>query len=193
MRARILPCDWLIAFAQICGIFRSTRFAVMSTDASIDEPTAHTAIEKSCAPICRRASIERESATTAWVTRSDHFCTRDSSTSTASTSRPSRSSCPAVAAPNRPRPITSTGASCLILSTNDGPLFRTTVQLPALAGGQGRGECHCTNPPQEHRDAHDVDPGGWELAREAGRQAARGEGGDDVEEHVVERLLGDLQ
>ena len=48
----------------------------MSTDASIDEPTAHTAIEKSCAPIWRSASIVRASATTAWVTRSDHFCTR---------------------------------------------------------------------------------------------------------------------
>ena len=37
-RARILPwlCD--TAFAQICGTFRSTRFAVMRTDASIDDP-----------------------------------------------------------------------------------------------------------------------------------------------------------
>ena len=58
MRDRILPCDWLIAFAQICGILRSTRFAVISTDASIDEPTATTAIEKSCAPIWRSASID---------------------------------------------------------------------------------------------------------------------------------------
>ena len=29
----------------------------MSTDASIEEPTAHTAIEKSCAPIWRSASM----------------------------------------------------------------------------------------------------------------------------------------
>ena len=36
-RARILPCDCETAFAQICGTLRSTRFAVISTDASIDE------------------------------------------------------------------------------------------------------------------------------------------------------------
>jgi hypothetical protein len=45
----------------------------MSTDASIDEPTATTATWKSWAPTCLSASMLRASACTACVTRSDHF------------------------------------------------------------------------------------------------------------------------
>ncbi len=82
----------------------------MSTLASMDDPTATTAIEKSLAPSCCSASMLRASACTACVTRSDHFCTRPSLASMASTSRSRRASWPAVAAPKRPSPMTSTGA-----------------------------------------------------------------------------------
>lgn len=56
-RARILPCDRETAFAQICGTFRSTRFAVMAIRCSTDDPTATTATWKSCAPICFSAPM----------------------------------------------------------------------------------------------------------------------------------------
>src|SRR6185312_9985680 len=192
MRARILPCDWLIAFAQICGILRSTRFAVMSTLASIDEPTATIATEKSCAPIWRRASMLRASACTAWVTRSDHFCTRSAFSSIARTSRSSLSSCPAAPAPKRPRPMIRTGASCGMRSTNDGPLFCVSEQLGALAGCQRRGEGHCTNSTCPHRGCQD------ELARvgerfgETRAEPTGAERGDHVEQHVLQRCLRDL-
>src|SRR6478736_2960541 len=184
MRSRILPCDCEMAFAQICGTLRSTRLAVISTLASMEEPTATTPMEKSSAPIWRSVSMERASAWTVWVTRSAHFCTSPASVSMARTSRPRRSSWPAVAAPNRPRPITRTGALCLIRSTNERPLLRVLVQLLALALGERRGECHCTNAPAEHRGRHHVHPRIRQLLRQAGRQAARGERGDHVEQHV---------
>src|SRR5690606_29764745 len=186
MRLRILPCDWLIAFAQICGILRSTRLAVMSTLASIVLPTATTAIWKSWAPIWRRASIERASACTAWVTRSDHFCTSAMSSSTASTSRFRRCSCPAVAAPKRPRPMTSTGASWAILSTNDGPLLGAAEELPPGGRRERRGECHCTDPSEEHGGGQDVLRRLVRRLGEPRRQSACREGADHVEEHVVE-------
>jgi hypothetical protein len=46
MRSRIVPWDLLTALAQLCGIPRFTRFAVIITLASIEEPTATVAIEK---------------------------------------------------------------------------------------------------------------------------------------------------
>src|SRR5690606_28323988 len=184
-----LPCDWLMAFAQICGTLRSTRFAVMSTLASIELPTATTAIWKSSAPICRSASIDRASACTAWVTRSDHFCTSVMSSSTASTSRLRRCSWPAVAAPKRPRPITSTGASWAIFSTNDGPLLGATEQLPPDGCRERRGESHCTDASEEHRGGEDVLRRVGRTLGEARAQPARREGADDVEEHVVQRRI----
>src|SRR6218665_1267511 len=187
MRDRILPCDWLTAFAQICGILRSTRFAVMSTLDSTEEPTATTAIAKSSAPIWRSASTERASACTAWVTRSDHFCTRTASSSTASTSRSRRCSWPAVAAPKRPRPMTSTGASCGIFSTNDGPLLRTAEQLAAGGCGECCSESHCTDAAEEHGRGEDVLRRFARALRESDRQPAGGERADHVEQHVVER------
>ena len=100
----------------------------MSTLAS-RVPTATTTIWNSPMPIWRSASGLRASASIVWVTRSAHFCTSAGFVSTASTSRSSRFSCPAVAAPKRPSPMTATGASTGILSTNDRPLFRMLEQL----------------------------------------------------------------
>src|SRR5690554_817093 len=193
MRARILPCDWLIALAQICGTFRSTRFAVISTLDSIDEPVATTAMEKSWAPIWRRASMLRASAWTAWVTRSDHFCTSAAFSSTTSTSRSSRSSWPAVAAPKRPSPMMSTGASWGILSTNDGPLFWSSEKLAALGCRQCCGQGHCTNAPRPHGCGQHVFTGIRKLRRQAGGEAGCSEGRDDVEQYEIERCLGELQ
>src|SRR5690606_36421563 len=189
MRLRILPCDWLMALAQICGTLRSTRLAVMSTLASIELPTATTAIWKSSAPIWRSASIDRASACTAWVTRSDHFCTSVMSSSTASTSRLRRCSWPAVAAPKRPRPITSTGASWAIFSTNDGPLLGAAEELPPDGCRERRGESHCTDAAEEHGGGQDVLRRLARALREAGGEPARGEGADHVEQHVVERRI----
>src|SRR3954451_19876551 len=193
MRSRILPCDREIAFAQICWIPRSTRFAVMSTLASMEEPTATTAIPNSRAPSWRRASMLRASACTACVTRSDHFCTSAESASTAKTSRSRRSSCPAVAAPNRPRPITRTGALCGMRSTNDRPLLGSGEQLPALAGREGRGEGHRADAAHEHRRTHHVLARIVERCGEAGAEAGGAERGDHVEEHAVERGGRELQ
>lgn len=67
IRLRIVPCASLIAFTQMCGISRSTRFTVISTDASMEVPTPTTAVEKSCAPSWRRASESVASASTTWV------------------------------------------------------------------------------------------------------------------------------
>src|SRR5690554_2202031 len=193
MRARILPCDWLIAFAQICGTFRSTRLAVMRTLDSMEDPVATTAMEKSWAPICLRASILRASAWTACVTRSDHFCTSAGFSSTTSTSRSSRSSCPAVAAPKRPNPMMSTGASWGILSTNDGPLFWSPEKLAALGCRQSCGQGHCTNAARPHGGCKHVLAGIRQVFGQARTQPRRGERRDDVEQNEVERRLGQLK
>src|SRR5690554_3148903 len=193
MRARILPCDWLMAFAQICGILRSTRLAVMSTLDSTDEPVATTATAKSCAPIWRSASMLRASACTVCVTRSAHFCTSAGSVSTANTSRSRRSSWPAVAAPKRPRPMTSTGASWGIRSTNDGPLFRSPEQLPALGGRQCGGQGHCTNAPGPHGGRERVLSWVGERLSESRREPGGRKRRDHVEEHEIERRLGEVE
>src|SRR5690606_14342620 len=193
MRARILPCDWLIALAQICGTFRSTRFAVISTLDSIDEPVATTAMEKSWAPIWRRASMLRASAWTAWVTRSDHFCTSAGFSSTTSTSRSRRSSWPAVAAPKRPSPMMSTGASWGILSTNDGPLFWSAEKLAALGCRQSCGQSHCTNASGPHGGCQHVLSGIRQLRGQAGAEAGGAESRDHVEQHEIEWCLRQLQ
>ena len=141
MRARILPCDWLIAFAQICGILRSTRFAVMSTLASIDEPTATTAIgEVLRADLPQRvdvAAVGLHGVGDALrpLLHEVGVCRRPR----ALRGRAWRAGLRAPA-PKRPSPMTSTGASWGMRSTNDGPLFWQAEQLAALARGQGRGK-----------------------------------------------------
>src|SRR5690554_5067809 len=163
----------------------------MSTLASIDEPTATMATEKSAAPIWRRASIWRASAWTVCVMRSDHFCTSAAFSSMASTSRPSRSNCPAAPAPNRPSPMTRTGALWGIFSTNDGPFFRVTEQLSALGCSEGGGQRHCTNATCPHGGGNDVFSGIGSIFGHARGESARGERRNDVEENPIERFVGD--
>src|SRR5690606_37058664 len=128
---------------------------------------------KSAAPICRSASIDRASACTACVTRSAHFCTRPASSSTASTSRSWRASCPAVAAPNRPSPMTSTGASAAIFSTNDRPLLSPPEQLTSRARREGGGERDGAETTEEHGRREHVLGGVGGRRRESGREPAR--------------------
>src|SRR6476469_4479077 len=191
IRVRILPCDGGIALTQRCSMPRSTRLTVISTEDSMEVPTPTTAELNSWAPSWRSASMLVASASTTWVRRGAHFCTRFRSRSMASTSRPCLTSCSAVDDPKRPSPITRTGAlwagrrGASVELANDGPLFGIVVQLAALAQGQGSGEGHGTHAAREHQRREDVDAGGRYLRAEVGAESHRGERGDGFEQHTV--------
>src|SRR5919107_3778126 len=199
MRVRILPCDGVMALTHRCSMPRSTRFTVMSTEDSMDVPTPTTAELNSWAPSWRSASMFVASASTTWVSRGAHFCTRVRSRSIASTSRPCFTSCSAVDEPKRPNPITSTGAlwaGRLGASgelANDGPLFGIVVELAALAQGQGGGEGYGAYTARKHERCQDVDTLGRNLRAQVGAQPHRGERGNGLEQHAVQGRAADVQ
>src|SRR6476620_5081815 len=174
---RILPCEGVMALTQRCSMPRSTRLTVISTEDSMEVPTPTTAELNSWAPSWRSASMLVASASTTWVRRGAHFCTRFRSRSMASTSRPCLTSCSAVDDPKRPSPITRTGAlwagrrGASVELANDRPLFGVVVQLSALAQGQCRREGYGAHSAGEHEGRDDVDALGRHLCAESGAQA----------------------
>ena len=154
-RARQLPCRCrALPSPRNCGTLRSTRFAVMSTDASISDPTATTATWKSARsirlyhPCCGR--------------RPAPCASHDPTTSAPGLIDPDirrlrRSNSPAHAAPNRPSPITRDRAR---RSTNHGPFHGQSRSSCDRQCGHGRpGESHRANAAHEHGERHDVDRG----------------------------------
>src|SRR4051812_17142392 len=182
IRVRIFPCEGVIAFTQRCSIPRSTRLTVISTEDSMEVPTPTTAELNSCAPSWRSASMFVASASTTWVSAPAHFCTSAGSRSIASTSRPCFTSCSAVAAPKRPRPITRTGALWAgrplaeDLSANDRPLLGEVVQLAPLAQRQGGSKSNGTHAACEHQHGQDVLALRRCLGTDVRAQPYRGEG-----------------
>src|SRR6478752_4348599 len=199
IRVRILPCDGVIALTQRCSMPRSTRLTVISTEDSMEVPTPTTAELNSWAPSWRSASMLVASASTTWVRRGAHFCTRFRSRSMASTSRPCLTSCSAVDDPKRPSPITSTGALWAGRLTapeelaNDRSLFRVVVQLAALAQGQAGGKGDRPDAPGEHEQSEDVNPRRRQLCTEVGAEAHSGEGGNGFKQDPVQGGMADVQ
>src|SRR3954451_13896358 len=191
IRVRILPCEGVMALIQRCSMPRSTRLTVISTEDSMDVPTPTTAELNSWAPSWRSASMLVASASTTWVRRGAHFCTRFRSRSMARTSLPCLTSCSAVDDPKRPSPITSTGAlwagrrGASVELANDRPLFGIVVKLASLAQGQCSCEGNRTHAAREHQRREDVDAGRRHLGAQIGAEPHRGERGNGFEQYPV--------
>src|SRR5688500_8399497 len=183
MRSRMVACWRLIALAQMSRISISASSAVVRMLASRSLPMATTTRLKSPMPISASASGSVESATTTWPSCPDSRCTMSGRLSTASTSVLPRASSSARAVPNRPRPMTATGSLWL---ANDGPLLGELVAAGALAQRQPGRQGERPDTADVHEQHQQRLPGGGDVGGDAGGQADGGEGGDDLEQHLVE-------
>src|SRR5665648_229684 len=211
MRDRIRECSGEIAFAQICGVPRSTRLPAIRTLASSDVPTPTTATGNSFTPSWTRASGLVQSASTRGK-RPVKCATTSGSRSAASTSWPRCSSVRAIEEPNRPSPITSTpplrsrslpglgsrpanGATGLgrSMSTNDRPLLGVPDHPAPVAQRKSRCQGHGSRPTCEHQDGQHVLARVGQLPGQPGAEPDGTERGDRLEEHLVQALAGDLE
>src|SRR5690625_4482395 len=198
MRSKMRACSAEMAFAQIWGTPRSTRLAVISTDASIDVPTPTTATRKSAAPACSKASGTDASASTRWVRREDNCWTTAGSFSTPSTWAFSFSSALASAVPNRPSPITRIPDSSSRrfernLSSNDRPFSRKSNNALSVAQPNLRGDSHGFGPIHQHSPREHVFATVGQVGRNPGGQPARRERRYGFEQDDVQGQISNSQ
>src|SRR3954447_19113873 len=187
IRSRMRPWWALVALAQMSATSRSTSSEVTRMLSSRWSPMATTARWKSPTPSCRNASMSVQSAVTACVSCEDRSCTVRLTLSIASTSVPCRSSSRAIALPNRPSPMTTTGSWCV--SANDRPLLGPLIVARTLAQGQRRRQRERPQPAHEHQhDEHHLSSR-RELRGDPRREPDRTERGEDLEEHAFEVLV----
>src|SRR5690625_3434111 len=198
MRSKMRACSAEMAFAQIWGTPKSTRLAVISTDASMDVPTPTTATRKSAAPAWSKASGTDASASTRWVRREYHCCTTAASFSTPSTGVLSVSSALASAVPNRPSPITrmpdsSSGRLERNVAATDRPFFRQSNNAVSVVQRERCGDSHGSGTTHEHSRREHIFATVGQIGRNPGGQPARRERRYGFEQDDVQGQVGNGQ
>src|SRR5688572_16716930 len=194
------PWSSVAAFAMTCPTPRFLSAIVAKMLASIALLMATIAYSNSPAPTDRSAFSSVASSWTAWVTSGAMSLTIASPSSIASTSFPRRSSSRAAAAPNRPRPTTSTDDFMATPLPDGGSSDAHRLDCRAradrlVARGKGEDERERSEPTHEHRDGRDEAGRIREGRGETGRGTDSPERRDRFEHHLDERRPrgGELQ